>query len=354
MADTKATNEYLVEQVVWGDTPDERVAHRPEVAKAATPPPAKPLPQPQSYQTQAAPPPPPSPPQPMPQPAPRAAPQAAPSQPAVAQPAPAQPVAPSAPGSVQDQSRILAETVVTTFTDRLKTEARKRGGYLTVDDINRLTHEFESKRADLEKIFEISFDQYVRARERAAFDHARQYPFDRLIVNSFAGLFAPDRVEDDGEACVTRAVLPGFFIAMDKMLGPEVIEEFQAKCRTVVGRLSKGNENDFNWEMLYADKEAQMICLDALIAFLPYFEDLVKRMDWFVPLVNGAVAADVDWELSEPGFYNLVAEMFLPLRTTLGDTDDRIALEKRKGAVALYELDKLFEKIDKVLEFVEY
>ncbi|MEK9678346.1 MAG: hypothetical protein VW169_08155 [Rhodospirillaceae bacterium] len=287
------------------------------------------------------------------QPVPQVAPQAASAPPAAAQPAPPA-TAPKPSGSVQDQSRVLAETVVNTFTDRLKIEARKRGGYLTVDDINRLTHEFESKRADLEKIFEMSFDQYVRARERAAFDHARQYPFDRLIVNSFAGLFVPDRVSDDGDACVTRAVLPGFFIAMDKMLGPETIEEFQAKCRTAVGRLSKGNENDFNWEQLYADKEAQMICLDALIAFLPYFEDLVKRMDWFVPLVNGAVAADVDWELTEPGFYNLVAEMFLPLRTALGDTEDRIALEKRKGAVALYELDRLFEKIDKVLEFVEY
>ncbi|MEK9678347.1 MAG: hypothetical protein VW169_08160 [Rhodospirillaceae bacterium] len=39
MVDKNASNEYLVEQVVCGDAPDERVARRPEKLKAAPPPP---------------------------------------------------------------------------------------------------------------------------------------------------------------------------------------------------------------------------------------------------------------------------------------------------------------------------
>lgn len=278
--------------------------------------------------------------------------------PAVPQPAPQAALPPVAPtplpvsdgsGSIKDQSHMLAATVVSTFTDRLKSEAQKRGGYLTVEDIDRLSNEFDRKRGDLEKVFELSFAQFVRARERAAFDHARQYPFDRLIVNTFAGLFARDRVAEDGDAAVTRRVLPGFFIALDKMLGAAAIEELHAKCRKVVARLADGSEAEFNWELLYGDAEAQVIGLDALISFAPYFEDINKRKDWFVPLINGSLDSSDEWALSEAGYYNLVAEMFSPLRQVLADKQGRANLERRIGGVAVYEISRSFERMDKAV-----
>ena len=38
-------------------------------------------------------------------------------------------------------------------------------------------------------MFGLAFDQLASARKRARFDHAREFPFDRIIVNTFADIF---------------------------------------------------------------------------------------------------------------------------------------------------------------------
>ncbi|MBT3916261.1 MAG: hypothetical protein HOF23_07790, partial [Rhodospirillaceae bacterium] len=245
----------------------------------------------------------------------------------------------------KDQSRALAQTVISTFTDRLKIEAQKRGGYLTVGDIDQLSREFDRKRDALALIFQQSFEQYVLIRERAAFDHSRQFPFDRVIVNTFAELFNQNRNAEDGTAAVTRRVLPGFFIALDKMIGPDAMEEYQARCRVIVNRLSKGDESELDWMTLYADPEAKKVCFDALVTFAPYFDDLSRRADWFLPLVNNNLSADEDWELNESGFHNLVKEMFADLRDELASSGTRMKLEKDYSGLTCFELDRVFEKM---------
>tara|TARA_B100000315_G_scaffold260070_1_gene319095 strand:- start:2534 stop:3457 length:924 start_codon:yes stop_codon:yes gene_type:complete len=257
------------------------------------------------------------------------------------EPSPVDGVAPS------NQSKALAQTVISTFTDRLKLEAQKRGGYLTVGDIDQLSREFDRKREALETVFQQSFEQYVLVRERAAFDHARKFPFDRVIVNTFAELFSQDRVAEDGTNAVTRLVLPGFFMALDKMIGPDAMEQYQARCRVIVNRLSKGDESDLDWVTLYVDPEAKKVCFDALVTFAPYFEDLKKRAEWFLPLVNNKLTVDDDWELSDDGFRNLVEMMFSDLRDALADPESRINLEDYYSGLTCFELDRVFEKIDK-------
>jgi len=247
----------------------------------------------------------------------------------------------------KDQSRALAQTVISTFTDRLKIEAQKRGGYLTVGDIDQLSREFDRKRDALAQVFQQSFEQYVQIRERAAFDHARQFPFDRVIVNTFAELFNQDRNAEDGTAAVTRRVLPGFFLALDKMIGPDAMEGFQARCRVIVNRLSKGEESALDWVTLYADPEARKVCFDALVTFAPYFEDLNRRAEWFLPLVNNNLSADEDWELNESGFQNLVKEMFADLSDELANPETRMKLENDYSGLTCFELDRVFEKMAK-------
>ena len=87
------------------------------------------------------------------------------------------------------------------------------------------------------------------------------------------------------------------------------------------------------------------------MTFLPYFDDIQKRMDWFVHLVNGcAVVSDDPWELTEAGFCNFTAEMFSHLRAALADKAARAKIEKRHGGVAIFHLDQAFEQMDQVLE----
>ncbi|NQV55306.1 MAG: hypothetical protein HQ503_05550 [Rhodospirillales bacterium] len=248
------------------------------------------------------------------------------------------------PFSSNAQSKALADTIVSAFTGRLLAEAEKNGGHLTSADIKRLAGELDARRGQLEAMFRQSFEQYVHARERAVFDHARQYPFDRLIVNSFADLFLPARAEDDGINAVTRRVLAGFFLAMDLMIGGEAVEEFQIRARAIVERLSAGDEAEFNWQKLYDDADAGDLCLDALVAFAPYFEDYFKRRDWFVPLVNGNLDSTDDWELTDMGFGNLVGALFSPLHAALGG-DARAGLEKRHGAKTLSALERILDAL---------
>ncbi len=272
----------------------------------------------------------------------------APVQPEVQPPQEAEPEPSPVNGvAAKDQSRALAQTVISTFTDRLKAEAEKRGGYLTVGDIDQLSREFDRKREALEIVFQQSFEQYVQIRERAAFDHSRKFPFDRVIVNTFATLFSQSTIEKDGAAAVTRRVLPGFFIALDKMIGPDAMEEYQARCRIIVNRLSKGEESALDWLTLYADPEAKKVCFDALVTFAPYFEDMKKRAEWFLPLVNNNLSADEDWELNESGFKNLVGKMFADLADELADPETRTILEETYSGVTCFELDRVFEKMAK-------
>ena len=252
----------------------------------------------------------------------------------------------SIPSSPSRQSKLLVDLVITAFTERLRVAAEKRGGHLTLGDLDQLGRDFESKRNQLEHIFEKSFRQYVGARELAAFGYSRHFPFDRLMVNTFDDLFDENCLTDDGERAATRLILPGFFIAIEKMLGVDTIEEFQNLGRKILHRLSAGAEPKFDWPVLYQDAAAQQLCLDALIAFLPYFEDIDKRRDWFVALINNELDPTDEWELSEAGFDILVTEMFSGLRAELEDKKSRRALEDRIGSVTCYALSQIFEKID--------
>lgn len=245
-----------------------------------------------------------------------------------------------------DQSRVLAQTVISTFTNRLKAEASKCGGQLATEDIDQLAQEFEHKREALETVFQESFQSYFHIRERAAFDHARNFPFDRIIVNTFAKLFDQDRVAEDGPRAVTRYVLAGFFMALEKMIGPEAMEVYQERSRIIVYRVSGGDENELDWAKIYAYPDSKELCFDALVAFAPYFADIHKRQEWFLPIVNNNLAANSSWVLTEGGFHNLIGEMFSELRDALADPETRQTLEQNYGGATCFELDRAFDQMD--------
>lgn len=250
---------------------------------------------------------------------------------------------PATPGR---QSKLLVDLVITAFSERLRIEAEKRGGYLTLGDLDQLGRDFDAKRSQLEQVFEKSFKQYASTQELAAFGYSRHFPFDRLMVKTFDDLFDEKRATEESAPLVSRLILPGFFTAIDKMLGLDAVEDYQSNARQILQRLSPGAETGFNWQTLYDDAEAQRLCIDALVAFLPYFEDLDKRRDWFLPLINNELGPTDEWELSEAGFYKLVDEMFSGLRTELEEPPLRGALEDRIGSVTCYALSKIFEKFD--------
>jgi len=326
------------------------VANPPIAAQAAAPPPAAPE----------APPPPPAaePPlaetmrtaeiMPMAEPADSAA---EPAEPAASPPPPAAPAG-------AERGRILAETVVGSILQRLTVEAKRRGGWLTVEDIENLRREFEGKIEALQKVFELSFEEYVKARERASWEQARRYPFDRLIVERFAPLFASDGGPPLADGGLSRRLLPGFFMAMNMLLGHDITEVYQEQCRRLVAKIKEAHGNRLDWMDVYGDEAARTLTNDAVVAMVSHFEDLRRRGNWMVEVINGHLAPpDVGregpevetWQLGERGFIRLANALYSDIREKMATETGRLRLTRAYGADTVAALADLLKRLDHAL-----
>jgi hypothetical protein len=249
------------------------------------------------------------------------------------------------------KSRALAATVVNSFCERLVAEASRHDGVLTLQDIEALNEEFAQKTDALQAVFEKSFEDYVRARERAALQQARNYPFDRVLVSKFERLFAKDKGLGLGK--LSRRMLPGFFMAMNKMLGPELIETYQERCRRIVQRIRQGRSDEFNWEEVYADRDAKALVLEAEVTIASYFEDVEKRSAWFMEVVNnnlapapgGAPPHVASWELTRPAFLQFLRALLVDLKAELAASDGRTRITERYGIQTCLKLAEIMRGI---------
>ena len=154
---------------------------------------------------------------------------------------------------------------------------------------------------------------------------------------------------DEGEYSVTRRVLPGFFLILDKMLGPDLMAEMNSRSRAIVERLAGGREDGLDWRQVYAEPECKLVVLDAMIAMAPYFEDVEKRKHWFLPIINGNLSGGGEWTLTDQGYYNMVDGLFDDLRHALRDPAERNAIATRHGNAACINLDRILENMNTTL-----
>jgi hypothetical protein len=249
-----------------------------------------------------------------------------------------------------NQSQALAETVVASFLDRLKAEARRNGGMLTLSDLENLEGEFAKKTDALQAVFEKTFEDKARHQERPAWQNPRAFPFNRLIVEKFSAMFSPDELLLDDEYAVSRRILPGFFMALNMMMGEELVEEFQQRCRVIVDRLEDGE--DFEWSDLHADPEGKIVSLDAQVCIATHFEDIDKRAAWFVELINSHMApaagggGAAEWQFSERGFLHFLGFLLSDLKETLSTETGRMFITKRHGVDACVTLAEILKDVE--------
>ena len=257
------------------------------------------------------------------------------------------------------ESRGLAETVVASLVERLYAEALRKGGMLSLEDLDSLARELQAKTETLQAIFQESFEAYVRAREHAAWEQSRQFPFDRLIVRKFAHLFPQDQATKLGGGIISRRMLPGFFIALGMMLGEEVVESYQERGRRIIERLTDPATDDLDWYWAYDDDEANAVVLEALAAMALYFDSLEKRVGWFVELVNDHLGpADVKregesaatWEFAPHDFIRFLKALFRDLREAMETEIGRLRITRAHGAEACAKLADIMARIDAAIE----
>jgi len=234
--------------------------------------------------------------------------------------------------------------------DRVREEALKKGS-LTVDDIDAMKGEFDKQAAALTETFEQSFEDYVKARERADWDQKRDYPFDRIIVKRFSPLF--NETDMSRFDRVSRRMLPGFFMALSMMLGPEEVDEYQEKDRMIVGRLREDLGDSFDGENVYANRDGRMLALDALVGIAVQFEDFERRSEWIVDLINGHLTsatdsdrADAGWEMGPAAVKNFPGALLADLRRALDSKPGKTRIIKRHGADVIRTINSVFRQID--------
>ncbi|MGB0671048.1 MAG: hypothetical protein ACPGNT_06090 [Rhodospirillales bacterium] len=234
----------------------------------------------------------------------------------------------------------LAEAILSHAFAHLRAAAQAPGAVVSPNALERLLAQAQGLEVEMTPAIEDALAGLVEARksidQQKQFDKVRQFPFDRVIVKTFSHLFADEATIARGGAALSRRLLPGFFMALGMMVGPEVLEEYQEKSRRTVQRLKDRLDDDFNWNAVYSDPNVTPLILDAQVKMALHFEDLAKRRHWFIELVNANLAkADPNrgegkfsaaWVMTPPSFHALMDGLFADLAKQLGNVEGRTDL----------------------------
>jgi len=232
----------------------------------------------------------------------------------------------------------IAQTVVGSFVERMKAEAQRKGGTLTLKDIEALNHEFEQKTATLRAMLEKGFQDYVRAHAAGQRPERRHSPFDRLIVTPIEELFPGRKGPIPTKPVLSRRILPGFFMAVNMMVGADAIEHSRLRAQTIFERVTADTPGDPGWAAFLADPEAQRLLGDSLVGMAVHFANPDKRAAWFMDMINnhlsprqGEPGFPSDWRLGRPAYERMVDALFSGLMGAVGNAKAREELTRRFG-----------------------
>ncbi|MCW8916250.1 MAG: hypothetical protein OQK24_10415 [Magnetovibrio sp.] len=222
------------------------------------------------------------------------------------------------------RSQALAQAVVAAFTERLQEETARHDGYLTHQHIRELNTEFLAKTEQLTIVFEQAFVDAEREQEELKWFSIKRPAFDRLMVKRFEQLFMQRQADGVVHGTVSRRMLPGFFLALNMMLGPDKLEFFHKRSDAAVDRVMKG-QLPVNWVLVDQDSEIHDIILDAQLAIAEHFEDTIHRIEWFIHIINTHLApaqqgaSDESWTLGKRAMHVLMNSLLQDLKKAVGD-----------------------------------
>jgi len=231
------------------------------------------------------------------------------------------------------RARAMAQAVVSAFTTKLKAEARKHGGSLSLSHIESLDEDFQAKAEQLTAVFEQSFQDAHREQEELKWHAIKRPAFDRMMVKRFEGLLFHRGDDGQTHGVLSRRMLPGFFLALNMMMGPEAMSAYQRRSDQGMERVM-GGRLPADWDLVDQDPDVRDVVLDAQYTIALYFEDPEQRAAWFTHIVNtnlspaAAGAGDTHWELSTRALHMLINDVLSDLKAAVADdgTWTRLAL----------------------------
>jgi len=250
------------------------------------------------------------------------------------------------------RARALTDAVVFAFTEKLKSEIDKHGGYLGLRHVDAIETELHAKAKQLSAAFALAFNDAAREQEELRWFSIKRPAFDRLIVKRFEHLLMHRDKDGQVHGSVSRRLLPGFFLALSMMLGPEAMAAYQRRADDAVARVMQG-QLPVNWDLVDHDAELHDVLIDAQIAVALHFENVQRRFNWFIQVANAHMAPassdeafDATWELGHRALHLLVNGLLSDLSAAIEDDEawDRLAArtpdaDRKRLAAILKQLD---------------
>lgn len=263
---------------------------------------------------------------------------------------PSKPTSPKTTSHGPSCCESVGSTMIGHFVTRLEVEAGKAGGSLDAAQIRALAQRFiATEQARFKGFYQRSWDECTILRESHLLEGARKMPFDRVLMRRFAHLFPPRTGDDGGTGILSRRIIPGFNVAIDKMIGPALYQHCQTRCEVIVDRHALG-DGGWNWEAIHADLDAKLLVNEALVVVAGTFSSFAKRRAWFLEMVNAHLtpvrrgASDEHFRLGESGFSALMRALFADLAASLRIDPD--GARSRWGAATVEELREFFRHLD--------
>ncbi len=248
--------------------------------------------------------------------------------------------------------RSLADILLRRLADHLLEKAHRAGGALDGEQIRQTIDHFQSQAGEhANDFYRTAWNQCLSVIDEVRREGGRRMPFERLMVKPINHLLpiAPRPVVP-GQG-LSRRILPGYLSALQQMLGPVLVDQYQGRCRELVRIIQTARGTDFDWEDVYSDPTSHVIVNDVLVHVSKHFTDLPRRRDWLIGIVNSHLPLGEDdvernWTFGEPEFRMLIEALFAPLRRQMATADGARQLRDRYGDISCELLTDLFRNLD--------
>lgn len=247
----------------------------------------------------------------------------------------------------------LAQILLERVSEHLCAAAVTDGGTLDQAAIKVSLEAFHRRSdPDITGFYRTGWNECLAVIDEVRRESSRRMPFERLMVKSFAPLLPAAHQPVEPGKGLSRRVLPGFLSALQQMLGPVLLEQYQNRCRELVRIIQTARGNDFEWEDVYTDPTSQVIVNDVLVHISKHFTDFKRRQTWFVGVIAGEMPlgedpVERDWCFREAEFHLLMTALFRPLRRQMETDDGQQRIKDRYGTVACELLADMFTEMDR-------
>ena len=247
----------------------------------------------------------------------------------------------------------LAQILLERIADHLCNAAADNGGKLDPAGIQASLDEFR-RRADPDIIdfYRTGWNECLAVIEEVRRESSRRMPFERLMVKPFSDLLPAVHQPVEPGKGLSRRVVPGFLSALQQMLGPVLLEQYQNRCRELVRIIQTARGNDFEWSDVYTDPTSRVIVNDVLVHVSKHFTDFRRRRTWLIGVIAAEMPLGEDtvergWCFRESEFHLLMTALFKPLRKQMETGEGRQRIKDRYGTVACELLADLFAELDR-------